>query len=38
MDSSLLTVIVLLAIVFGIISLLVYINNRDIKKDINKNQ
>lgn len=38
MDSSLLIVIVLLAIIFGVITLLVYVNNRDIKKDKIKNQ
>ncbi len=36
MDSSLLTVIVLLSVIFGIITLLVYINNRDIKRDAKK--
>jgi hypothetical protein len=36
MDGSLLTVLVLLAVVFGIVALLVYVNNRDIKRDKKK--
>ena len=37
MDPALLTVIVLLAVVFGIIALLVYVHNRDIKREKEKN-
>ena len=36
MDGSLLTVIVLLAVIFGVVALLVYVNNRDIKRDSEK--
>lgn len=38
MNGTLLTVLVLLGGLFAIISLLVYINNRDIKKDAEKNK
>ncbi len=36
MDSSLVTVLILLGSIFLIIWLLVYINNRDAKRDANK--
>lgn len=36
MDGALVTVLVLLGGVFGIIALLVFINNRDIKRDAEK--
>ncbi len=38
MNGTLLTVIVLLGGLFAIISLLVYVNNRDIKRDAEKNK
>lgn len=38
MNGTLLTVIALLGGLFAIISLLVYVNNRDIKRDAEKNK
>jgi len=38
MNGTLLTVIVLLGGLFAVISLLVYINNRDMKRDSEKNK